>query len=87
MVTNPTVTGHRVHRGRVVGRGCWEPILDEATWQAVKAKLAAPRVVRRKDGFTYPVGSAHVGNPGGRRYVLTGGLARCGAAVLRWSAL
>ena len=31
MVTNPTVAGHRVHRGRIIGRGMWAPILDEDT--------------------------------------------------------
>jgi site-specific DNA recombinase len=78
MMTNPSVAGLRVHRGRVVGKGNWPPILDEQTWQQVNAKLAANRVVRRSDGGTYPVGDRHVGNPAGRKYMLTGGLAVCG---------
>lgn len=78
MITKPTIAGFRVHKGEIVGRGNWPAILDEQTWQACRAKLSAPRVVRRKDGFTYPVTEAHTGNPAGRKYALTGGLARCG---------
>ena len=39
--------------------------------------LAQPRIVRRRDGGTYPVTTAHTG-PAGRKYLLTGGLTRCG---------
>lgn len=35
MLTNPTIAGLRVHRGEIVGRGNWEPILDEVTWRQV----------------------------------------------------
>ena len=79
MVTNPTVAGHRVHQGRIIGRGVWEPILDEQTWQACKAKLGASRTVRRKDGGSYPVKAAR--RSVGRRYLLTGGLAVCGVCT------
>ncbi|MFI2371266.1 recombinase family protein [Streptomyces sp. NPDC018833] len=78
MVTKPTIAGFRVHQGVIVGRGNWAPILDEATWQACRAKLSAPRTVSTSDGFTYPVSEAHKGNPAGRKYTLTGGLAVCG---------
>ncbi len=78
MVSKPTVAGYRVHRGRIVGRGTWEPILDEDTWQACRLRLSQPRRVNRKDGREYPIGAAHVGNSAGRRYLLTGGLAVCG---------
>lgn len=81
MVTNPTVAGYRVHRGEIVGRGIWPAILDESTWQAVRAKLAAPRQVRRVDGGTYDVGAAHNGNSTGRRYLLTGGTTVCGVCA------
>lgn len=78
-LTSPSLAGHRVHQGRVVGPGNWAPILGEATWQAVRAKLASNRVVRRSDGGMYPVAvAAQNGNPAGRKYVLTGGLAVCG---------
>lgn len=78
MVTVPTVAGHRVHQGRIVGRGNWEPILDEQTWQACKLKLSQPRRVARKDGKSYPITDAHRLNATGRRYLLTGGVAVCG---------
>ncbi|MEV0642751.1 recombinase family protein [Streptomyces sp. NPDC050619] len=78
MVTKPTIAGFRVHQGVIVGRGNWAPILDEATWQACRAKLSAPRTVRTADGFTYPITDAHKGNTTGRKYTLTGGLAVCG---------
>lgn len=77
MLTKPTIAGWRVHSGRTVGRGNWEPILDEDTWQACRAKLSADRTVQRSDGGTYPVGAAHTGYSG-RKYALTGGLAVCG---------
>jgi site-specific DNA recombinase len=76
-LTSPTVAGKRVHRGVIVGDGKWPAILDEATWQACKAKLGASRTVVRSDGGTYPVGPAHSGFSG-RKYVLTGGLIVCG---------
>jgi site-specific DNA recombinase len=82
-VCSPTVSGHRVYQGRIVGKGVWEPILDEQTRQAVKAKLDGDRVVRRKDGGAYPVGAPHRGQAHGRRYLLTGGLAVCGACKAR----
>jgi site-specific DNA recombinase len=76
MVTKPTIAGLRVHRGEIIGRGIWEPILDETMWQACCAKLSQPRAVRRSDGREYPVN----GQPrvAGRRYLLTGGLTVCG---------
>lgn len=78
-LTSPSLAGHRVHQGRVVGRGNWEPILDEGTWQAVRAKLATNRVVRRSDGGEYAVDpKQQKGNPAGRKYLLTGGLVVCG---------
>ena len=82
IVTNATIAGYRVHRGRVVGRGVWKPILDESTWQAVRTTLSSRRVVRRTDGGTYPVS---VERPGGtaRRYLLTGGVAVCGVCGFR----
>ena len=77
MLTKPTIAGWRVHGGRTVGRGNWEPILDDDTWQACRARLNGPRTVKRSDGGTYPVTSAHSGYSG-RKYTLTGGLAVCG---------
>jgi DNA invertase Pin-like site-specific DNA recombinase len=76
-LTRPTVAGWRVHRGVITGRGAWEPILDEDTWQACRARLSGPRTVTRSGGGAYPVGAEHTGSPG-RRYLLSGGLIRCG---------
>jgi DNA invertase Pin-like site-specific DNA recombinase len=81
MLTNPTVAGHRVYRGRIVGRGVWEPILDENAWQAVRAKLAKPRTVRKVNGGTYDITDHQYGSRSARsrrRYLLTGGVAVCG---------
>lgn len=79
MVLSPTIAGHRVYRGQIVARGNWEPILDEATWQACRLKLSQPRRVTRADGKgEYAIGERHIGNPTGRKYLLTGGLAVCG---------
>jgi site-specific DNA recombinase len=88
VLTNATVAGQRIHRGRTVGRGVWQPILDENTWNAVRDKLSAPRTVERVDGGTYPINCAprHTG----RRYLLTGGTTACGVcgapliAALKW---
>lgn len=81
MLTNPTVAGWRVHRGRIVSRGVWEPILAEDTWQAVRAKLAAPRTVRAGSGKSYDITEHQYGSHSTRtrrRFLLTGGLAVCG---------
>jgi DNA invertase Pin-like site-specific DNA recombinase len=34
--------GLRVHRGQVVGEGSWEPILDRAQWEQLRAVLSDP---------------------------------------------
>ena len=82
-LTSPTIANLRVHRGEIVGPGNWPPILDEATWQAVRAKFAAPRTVALTGGGTYPVNPARAST--GRRYVVTGGLAQCGVCGARLS--
>ena len=77
-VTNPTVAGQRMHQGRIIGAGNWPPILDMDTWQACRAKLAQKRKVHRRDGGQHEVTDQVVTMTTGRRYLLTGGLARCG---------
>lgn len=54
--------GLREHRGKVIGKAEWPPIVDEVKWRAVRAMLTDP--ARR----TCP--------PPGRRWLLSG-LARC----------
>ena len=86
MLTNPTVAGHRVHRGRIVRRGVWEPILDENTWQAVRAKLAAPRTVHKGNGGDlrdHAAASTAHSPRSRRRYLLTGGVAAAVSAGRR----
>lgn len=61
LLANPRYAGHRTHQREIVGRGAWEPILDEDTWHALRAVLADP--ARHKAGPP-------------RRYLLSG-LARC----------
>lgn len=81
MVTSHATAGLRVHKEQTY-KGNWEPILDMATWQAVRAKLGAARVVTRVDGGTYPV-SVPDRPRSRRRYLLTGGLAVCGVCGAR----
>ena len=78
-IISATTAGQRVYRGEIVGPGNWEPILDEATWQACRIKLSQPRRVVRSDGKgEYKISGRNPGNTTGRKYLLTGGLAVCG---------
>jgi site-specific DNA recombinase len=42
LLLNPRNAGFRVHRGEVLTRGAWEPIVSEEVWRAVKEKLSDP---------------------------------------------
>jgi hypothetical protein len=64
ILTAPSVAGLRVYRGEVVGKATWEPILDERTWRAVCAALAARKSVGQRPR---------------RSYLLTGGRSFCTA--------
>lgn len=66
ILTNPRLVGKRVHKGSVVADGNWEPILDEGDQQRLTAMLNSPS--RRTS----------MRNTRVRRYLLTGGLIRCG---------
>jgi site-specific DNA recombinase len=66
MIISPRIAGLRVHQGEVVGPAIWPPILDRGTWEAVQ-RIFADRSGRRRLGR-------------GRTFLLTGGLARCGAS-------
>jgi site-specific DNA recombinase len=86
MLINPTVAGYRVYRGEIVGRGLWQPILDENTWQAVRTKLSQPRSVHTKAGGVYEITEHQYGGHSARarrRFLLTGGIAvaPCGSAM------
>lgn len=71
MLQSPRLAGYRVHRADLLlgpdgspVRGLWEPILAVDTWQALRARLAAP--------------TGATGRRGGRKYLLSG-IALCGA--------
>lgn len=78
LLMSPVVAGLRVHRKVIVGRGNWEPILAEDVWQAVRSKLAATRTVICANGQSFTVTQAALSSKTVRKYILTGGLARCG---------
>lgn len=63
VLLNPRYAGLRSHRGEVIGKAVWKPIVAEDTYEAVKAILVNPR--RKTTSDTR------------RRYLLSG-LARCG---------
>jgi site-specific DNA recombinase len=64
VMTSARIAGLRVYRGEVVGPATWEPIIDRATWEQVKAVFADPERRRRQ------------GSP--RKYLLTGLGLHCG---------
>jgi site-specific DNA recombinase len=39
----PRLAGYRTHHGEIVARGQWPPILDETTWEAMRAVLEDPK--------------------------------------------
>jgi site-specific DNA recombinase len=60
LIKNPRLAGLRVHRGAVVGPGAWEPIIDAATHERIKAyyddpmrKVNRPPRVRLLTGLVY----------------------------------
>lgn len=73
IVSNLTVVARRVHKGLETA-GCWPAVLDDATWHAVRDRLAAPRVVTTMSGKTAVAGKPRAR----RRHLLTGGLLACG---------
>jgi site-specific DNA recombinase len=78
LLMSPTVAGLRVHRKVIVGRGNWKPILAEDIWQAVRSKLSGTRTVTCANGQNFTVTEAALSSKTVRKYILTGGLARCG---------
>lgn len=60
------IAGLRVHHGQIVGEAEWPAILDRDTWESLRAVLVTRTSNRRR---LTPA----------RSYLLTGGLARCGA--------
>lgn len=71
LLRNPIYAGMSVYRGEVVGKGTWQPIVDEGTFYAVQGIVTDPK---RRVG-------------GAPRYSLLSGLlrcARCGNPMNRW---
>jgi len=64
MVTSPRIAGLQEHRGTVLGKAEWPGIIEPETHELLVARLADPHRTRRR----MPP----------RRYLLTGGLLRCG---------
>jgi len=42
MLMRPTLAGYSVHKGEIVGKGTWEPIVEETVWRTVVAVLSNP---------------------------------------------
>lgn len=63
VATNGLYAGLRVHRGEEVGPGTWPALVDEATWRRAVVILRAPDRAQRRTA---------------RRYLLAGGIVRCG---------
>ena len=78
LLNAPTIAGFVVRRGEIVGRGNWPAILVEDVWQAVRSKLANPRLVTCANGTVLSIEAHRLGVRPGRKYLLTSGLARCG---------
>lgn len=77
ILTKPSVAGLRVHQGEIVGKGTWDPILDEVTWRLVCSTLDTRKTVRAVNGEIATVPPKGPKHPR-RRWLLTGGLLVCG---------
>ena len=89
---SPSVAGLRVHKGEIIGRGNWPPLLCDNPYAedaydkalAMRARLLArlgePREVMTRNGKVSQVTSAMITKPNRsrRRYLLTGGVFTCG---------
>jgi DNA invertase Pin-like site-specific DNA recombinase len=62
-LTAPRTAGFREYHGEIIGEAAWLPILDRTTWERVRRILTDP--ARRT-------------NAEARKYLLSGGIARCG---------
>jgi DNA invertase Pin-like site-specific DNA recombinase len=54
MLLNPRYAGHRTYLGRIHGPGAWPALVDETTYEAVRAMLTDPdRKVSRTNALTW----------------------------------
>jgi len=67
IITNPAVNGQKVHHGKVVRRGTWEPILDDQTFARVVARFDDParKTTRQRETTRLLSGVARCGVCGG----------------------
>ena len=70
-LAKPRNAGLRDHNGEIVGKGTWEPLVDEAMWRAVQASMAARP------------GGGRGGRRSYRRHLLTGIMVcgKCGGTL------
>jgi site-specific DNA recombinase len=54
-LSRPRYCGLLVHRGEVVGPGCWEPLVDRELFDRVQARLRYRERTRRPTARTYPL--------------------------------
>jgi len=50
MLMNPRLAGLSVYRGEIVGKGTWQPVLDEDTWRRVREALTYRGPARNNRG-------------------------------------
>ncbi|QWF83776.1 recombinase family protein [Amycolatopsis sp. CA-230715] len=48
---NPVIAGYRVHRGQIIGKGVWEPIIKARKHAVLLARIGDPARSTRKDGI------------------------------------
>ena len=75
VVSKAAVAGLRSHNGEILGEARWEPILSPDRWRQVLRALDSA-VVYDANGRARKAPRSHRSH--GRRWLLTGGLARCG---------
>jgi site-specific DNA recombinase len=68
ILLNPGYIGKRVHKGEVVGDADWEPILDQATFDAIGERLVHPGARGGHDLRHLLSGIVRCGRCGGRMY-------------------
>ena len=73
-VSKPAVAGLRTHRGEVVGKARWDPIIAVKQWEKLVRVLGADTVIDAKGRTRKAVRKQRPR----RKWLLTGGLAVCG---------
>ncbi len=74
VVTKASIAGLRTHHGEVTGPAMWAAIVDEETWRKATRALHSATVVDSRGRRVHAPGAYRAR----RKWLLTGGLARCG---------